>query len=200
MKKLSILLSGVVSLTTSVLLIACGNQKQSEPAQYAATPTSVACLYGATTCDSSQYALYYGFQAYPGFQTIYVNPNSTNRYTINNTTYFESENMTTFCNCPLGTRPVYNGLIGMGCVNSQMVGGQFGQPYLWGQTNNQNSGAGAYNYVNWNQVSNMNYGDLPNGCYTDMAWSCFIDVPNGCFQGYTCKATLTNSRLGICSK
>jgi hypothetical protein len=180
------------------LMLACGSSKSAETPQYAATPTSMACLYGAATCDSSQYAQYYGFQAYPGFQTIYVNPEIANRYSVNSTSTYITENLTTFCNCPMGTRPVFNGLIGMGCVNIQMINSFSSQAYFWGQTTA--SQGSSYNYVNWNQVSNMNGNGVANGCYTDLAWACFIDVPTSCFQGYTCQPTISNSRLGICSK
>lgn len=180
------------------IMLACGSSKSSETPQYASTPTSMACLYGAATCDSTQYSLYYGFQTYPGFQTIYVDQELANRYSTTNSSAYYSQNVTNFCNCPAGTRPVFNGQIGMGCVNTQMIATFSSRAYFWGQTTA--SQGSSYNYVNWNQVSNMNGSGLANGCYTDLAWACFIDVPNSCFQGYTCQAAISNSRLGICSR
>lgn len=192
-----LILLGAVSFT--IFLISCSNDKNKnvENQQYPTSPTSMACLYGAAACDSNQYAQYYGFMAYPGNQTIYVDQSLAYTYGANGSQPPQNGLGTTLCNCPQGTRPVYSGLIGMGCVNESMIM-QFNQGvYYYGQSTLSTNG---YQYVNWNQISNINGAGGANGCYSDLAWACFVDVASSCFQGYTCRPTVTNSRLGICTR
>lgn len=182
-----------------IFLIACGNKKQNSD-QFATSPTDTTCLYGYGSCDNTYYNQYaqYGFSAYPGSQTINMNPQSANRYDVynnyNSNNQGQNGNITTFCSCPVGTRPVYNGSIGLGCVNTVYMAPYQTKAYYWGSKSSN------YDWVNWDQYSNINSASGPNGCYNNLAWACFIDLANSCFDGQTCQTLVNNSRLGICVK
>jgi hypothetical protein len=141
-------------------------------------------LTGTTgACDPQIYNQYanYGFSAYP----------YTNFYSYNwNSGGYPYMPL---CDCPVNTRPVYNGTIGMGCVSIQYFQPIATGAYFWSLTPNN------YQWVNWTQVSNTTgqVGNLTN-CYQQVAQSCFTDVVNSCGTGFVCQATAGGSRLGIC--
>ena len=134
------------------------------------------------SCDPTLYNQYspYGFSAYP-----YTSFNSYN--------WSSGYNYMPLCDCPINTRPVYNGSIGLGCVSIQQFEPIATGAYFWSLSPNN------YQWVNWTQVSNTNgaIGSMSN-CYQQVASACFIDTPNSCGTGYTCQATSGGSRLGIC--
>ncbi len=136
-----------------------------------------------TGCDSSVYNQYtnYGFTSYP--YTSFRNYNwGSGGY-----------GYVPLCDCPANSRPVYNNVIGMGCVAIQNFQPIATGAYFWSlQPNN-------YQAVNWTQVSNTSgsIGNL-NNCYQNFAQSCFTDVANSCGSGFICQATAGGSRLGIC--
>lgn len=142
--------------------------------------------YGTTnvggTCDTQIYNQNsaYGFTAYP--YTTFNTYNWANGYST-----------MPLCDCPANTRPVYNGTIGMGCVQNQYFSPISTGAYYWSLTPNN------YQWVNWTQVSNTTgtVGNLTN-CYQQVAQSCFTDVVNSCGAGFICQATAGGSRLGIC--
>lgn len=195
------------------MVVACGTRKQGYD-QYASQPTSLACLNGVGNCDNSSYNQYsqYGFQAYPGNPTIAGNQNglpnqgySPNGALVGSQNGYPNPHMVTnnmslygnFCSCPSGTRPVYNGQIGLGCVSMLVIQNFITDVYYYGAGTNATSTWGS---VNWNQISNMNGGSGVNGCYSNLAWACFVGNPNPCFQGQFCQSVHPNSRLGICRK
>lgn len=176
-----------------ILMIACGSSKSGSDQQtYASAPTSLNCLNGTAVCDNNAYANYYGFQAYPNAQTVTTNTTTANRYDISNIYAYSNGNVASYCSCPVGTRPVYNGSIGLGCVNQTVFAPYETQSYYWGTS------TAGYNWVNWNQFSNINQTSAGNGCYTNLAWACFIDGQNNCFSGQSCQQINPNSRMGIC--
>lgn len=134
-------------------------------------------------CDSTVYNQYanYGFSAYP--YTSFRNYNwATGGYSY-----------VPLCDCPVNSRPVYNNVIGMGCVTITNFQPIAVGAYFWSlQPNN-------YQAVNFTQVSNTSgtIGNL-NNCYQNFAQSCFTDVANSCGAGYVCQPTAGGSRLGIC--
>lgn len=137
---------------------------------------------GTSTCNPQLYNQYnqYGFTAYP--YTNFYNYNWGNNYAY-----------MPLCDCPVNTRPVYNGTMGLGCVSIQYFNPISVGAYYWSLTPNN------YQWVNWTQVSNIsgNVGNMTN-CYQQVASACFIDTPNSCGAGFVCQATSGGSRLGIC--
>lgn len=194
MKKYLLFFTAVFALP--VFLIACGNSK-SGTNQYASSPTNTACLYGVASCDNSVYNQYgnYGFQAYPGQQTIVMNPNNANRYDIYNNSYYNNGSTATFCSCPVGSRPVFNGSIGLGCVSFNVINPYVQRAYYWGDGQAVTS---SNSLINWNQISNIQGGYSASGCYSNLAWSCFVDAQNSCFTGSYCQQLHNDSRLGLC--
>ena len=156
-------------------LVACGDKDKGNSAGTIATvPPPTTCMSG-TYCNSNQYGQSNGYTAYP------VNP------------YYNGSNNGSFCDCPYGYRPVYNGQYGLGCVSAATF-----QPYSngavywgWGANNNQ--------WVNIPQVSNTQGYPANNSCYRNVAQSCFVDQINSCGGGATCQATGGGSRLGVCT-
>lgn len=136
----------------------------------------------AGTCNPSLYNQYstYGFTAYP--YTSFYNYNWGNGYSY-----------MPLCDCPVNTRPVYNGTMGLGCISIQYFQPISTGAYFWSLTPNN------YQWVNWTQVSNIsgNVGTMSN-CYQQVAQACFIDVANSCGTGFICQPTSGGSRIGIC--
>ena len=137
------------------------------------------------TCNSQIYNQYsaYGFSSYP----------YTNFYNYNGAGGGYS--YMPLCDCPAGSRPVYSGTIGMGCVQVQYFDPIAVGVYYYSLTPNN------YQWVNWTQVSNISgsVGNL-NNCYQQVALSCFIDTPGTCGSGLVCQPTSGGSRLGICRR
>lgn len=188
------LIQVLIVAVTAATLAGCNKSKSDNNA------TSTDCFnnpYNAS-CNNTAYNNYgaYGYQAYPYGQMGYSSdPNSIYRYQYTN--YYQNNWGTgsSLCACPTGSRPVYNGNIGMGCLNNGAIP-NYSRTYYWswsaGNTNNNH-------YVNWNQVSNINNGHSSNnGCYNNVAWSCFVGQSNQCPSGTTCKATAQNSPMGVC--
>lgn len=151
------------------LLAACSNDNGFEKA-IATVPPPTNCMNGQAYCNSYMYGQYYGYAAYP------YSPN----YSGN------------FCDCPVGYRPVYNGITGLGCVSAAVF-----QPFAygavywgWGANNNQ--------WVNVPQVSNTQGYPSNNSCYQNVAQSCFVDQYNTCSNGAICQPTSGGSKIGVC--
>lgn len=189
----------VVAILGSILLFGCGNDKKSSNR----IGTSTHCLYNSYTggCDNSMYNNYsqYGFQAYPyyGAPGYSSNPNSPFRYQIDQYYGFGWGTSSQLCSCPQGTRPVYNGGLGLGCANASALP-NFLPIYYHGTQSIGGPGLNNH-YVNIPQQSNMtgayyNYG----GCYGNVAWSCMVNQANQCPSGTACRATAQNSPIGVC--
>lgn len=137
----------------------------------------------AGTCNSQIYNQYsaYGFSAYP----------YTSFYSYNNSGY----SYMPLCDCPAGSRPVYSGTIGMGCVNIQYFDPIAVGVYYYSLSANN------YQWVNWTQVSNISGATSgANNCYQQVALSCFTDTPGSCGSGLVCQPTSGASRIGICRR
>lgn len=176
------------------LIIACADDKGSNPSPAAAEtiatvpPPTTSCVDGTTYCNSHLYSNYNGFYAYPKNPYYYNLNYSWNAHFGGNYGGYIGN----FCNCPVGTRPVYNAQFGLGCVS------QFSfQPYIsaavyWGYGANNNQ------WVNIPQVSNSQGYPSQNSCYQNVVQSCFVDQLNSCGAGRLCQTTGGGSRLGIC--
>ncbi len=186
----------LVVLSTTALL-SCGSKSSSNN-----SATSTQCLNDPYMdgCNNAMYNNYsgYGYQAYPyagGTPGYTSDPNSMYRY--QNTMYYQNYGMygNSLCACPQGTRPVYNGSMGTGCVSQAMMP-NYARTYYWSLSAGQ-----SYNnhYVNFNQVSNINGNSANNGCYNNVAWSCLVGQ-NQCPEGNVCAPTAQNSPIGICVK
>jgi len=169
-------------LVMPLILVACGDK---QPANTIATvpPPTPTCVNGTAYCNSNQYANYPGYSAYP-YNPYYYNMN----YAWGSGGY-----MGNFCDCPAGTRPVYNGQFGLGCVRVSTFNAYAGGAVYWGY------GANNDQWVNIPQISNtQGYTQQNSGCFQNVAQSCFVDQLNACGTGRVCQATGAASRLGIC--
>lgn len=141
-------LLAVVCILMPLYFAACANNNNSNDNTIATVPPPT-CADGSTNCNPNQYPTYMYGSSYYG----------------------------SYCNCPPGSRPVYNGAFGMGCLA------------ISGSNNGQ--------WVNLGQISNTQ--GYPNtGCYQKHAASCLVDRPNSCGVGATCQATGGGSRIGVC--
>lgn len=160
-------------LVMPFVVVACAGDKNSDTT-VATVPPPTSCVDGTTYCNSNQYAAYPGYQAYP-YNPYYYQTNGN------------------FCNCPWGSRPVYNGQFGMGCVSMNTFNTYAYGAVYWGYGANNNQ------WVNIPQISNsQGYPQQNNGCFQNVAQSCFVDQLNACGAGRVCQTTGGGSRLGIC--
>jgi hypothetical protein len=186
----------IILLFTALLvsLVGCNQKKSSSPG------TSTQCLVNPYTgiCDNSYYGAAPGFTPYPGTPGYASDPYSHYRYQLDQ--YYNSQfgGLSHLCACPPGSRPVYNGSLGIGCAAQQMIP-QTQSVYFHGLLQYHGS---AYNghYVNIPQISNV-HNNSATGCYSNVAWSCVVGQVNQCPAGTTCKsAGNNNSPIGICSQ
>lgn len=177
----------------ALALNACGGNSSSNTAPAnttATTPLSNPCMTGQTNCENNFYQYNYsnyGLIPYPVNFYTYGGINNYWNYTGN---YGQ------FCNCPNGYRPIYNNNIGIACMPTQTFQtytNNFGGAFYWGAYANNSQ------WVNIPQSSNYQQYYPQNGCYTNVARSCFIDNINECGSGSICQPTGAGSRFGICS-
>lgn len=177
--------SWILLVLMPLLFVACADKNGGSDATIATVPPPATCMDGSTLCNANQYGAYPGFSAYP-YNPYYYNMNYAwggyaNGYVGN------------FCNCPVGTRPVYNGQYGLGCVANTTFQAYAGGAVYWGYGANNNQ------WVNIPQISNsQGYPQGSNGCFQNVAQSCFVDQMNSCGAGLVCQTTGGGSRLGIC--
>lgn len=175
-----------------LVFVGCADDKNSNPGTTAGTiatvpPPTTSCVDGSAYCNSGLYNNNNGFYAYPN-NPYYHNLN----YAWNG--YFGGSiggYVGNFCNCPIGTRPVYNGQFGLGCVSTMSFQAYAGAAVYWGYGANNNQ------WVNIPQVSNSQ-GYPQSRCFQNVAQSCFVDQLNSCGPGRICQTTGGGSRLGIC--
>lgn len=170
-------------LVLPLMFVACA-EKNDGGSQVATVPPPTTCVDGSTYCNSNQYVGNQGFSAYP-YNPYYYNMN----YSWGGNAGYVGN----FCNCPYGTRPVYNGQFGLGCVSNSSFQAYAGGAAYWGYGANNNQ------WVNIPQISNsQGYPQQQGGCYQNVAQSCFVDQLNSCGAGRVCQTTGGGSRLGIC--
>lgn len=179
-----------------LVFLACAEKQDSgSPAEVAVVPPPAAtplpapptaCVDGTTYCNSNLYRGNPGFTAYPHNPYFY-----NMRYAWGGNFGLGSGYVGNFCNCPHGSRPVYNGQFGLGCVSTANFQAYAGGAVYWGYGANNNQ------WVNIPQISNSQ-GYKSNGCYQNVAQSCFVDQVNSCGPGLLCQTTGGGSRLGIC--
>jgi hypothetical protein len=169
-------------LVMPLVFVACADKSGSDNT-VATVPPPAACMDGTTYCNSHQYGTYPGFSAYP-YNPYY--------YNINTVWGAGGGYVGNFCNCPWGSRPVYNGQFGMGCVSNSAFNVYAGGAVYWGYGANNNQ------WVNMPQISNSQGYPQQNGCFQNVAQSCFVDQMNACGAGRFCQTTGGGSRLGIC--
>lgn len=179
----------ITFLVMPLMLAACAEKKGSE-SQVATVPPPTNCIDGSSYCNSNLYGQNNGYAAYPRNPYFY-NPSYAWARIYGYGGYMGGY-VGNFCNCPAGHRPVYNGQYGLGCVSmAQFQPVAYGAVYWgWGANNNQ--------WVNIPQVSNTQGYPKSNGCFQNVAQSCFVDQVNSCGSGATCQTTGGGSRLGIC--
>lgn len=153
--------------------IGCSNSSGNKNA---VTPINNTCVNGI--CDNSYYNNFYqnGFLGY-GYGNNYWGG------------YRGS------CSCPAGYRPVYSGVIGMGCVQVNYFAPYASSAIFWG-----NIGGTYTGYVNIPQISNMDTSAYQgDSCYNTVAQSCYLNQANSCSVGY-CRAIGNGQTLGICTR
>ena len=173
-------------------LVACNQNSSSSK-----SGTSTQCLTNPYTgaCDNSAYNSAYGFQAYPGAPGYSSNPNSVFRYQLDQYYYSQTGSLSALCSCPVGSRPVYNGALGIGCAKSVAV--PTWAPIYYHALNTVSGTSINSHYVNMPQMSNIT-NHLENGCFSNVAWSCLVGQNNQCPNGSACQATTANSPIGMC--
>lgn len=169
-------------LLAPLMFAACAEENKNSAVPVAPSP---GCMNGTTYCDSSQYGYHQGYAPYPQNPYFHSEQNAASAY--------RGFNFSNLCDCPAGQRPVYNGTIGLGCVNASNIPGPNSALYWsWQARNGQ--------WVNVPQISNaQGYAGNSSSCYKDVAQSCLVDQPNSCGAGAMCRVTGGGSRLGICT-
>lgn len=157
------------------------------------------CLNYPQTCQTGYYNqtgfLPYNYQGYNqyGYQNnggVFYN---NGFYGTGTSPFHQLYNSNYLCNCPSGYVPTYNNYAGLGCVQSQVIGGFGFQGYAYygynGANNNQ--------WVNIPQISNVQ-GYNNSSCYNGVVQSCLVTNQSTCGVGFTCRATSAASALGMC--
>lgn len=142
------------------------------------------CVYNPATCQSNIYNQSPGFTPYNYYGYGHTNGSSGPFYYLNNSAYL--------CNCPAGSIPTYNTYAGLGCVQSNYLGG-YGYAYMsisGSATNNSQ-------WMNIPQISNVQ-GYSTNGCYNGVVQSCVVSNPSTCQTGYVCRPSVAASAIGLC--
>lgn len=183
----------MMALILGILSFAGCSQKSNS----SSNGTSTQCLVNPYTgiCDNSGYNSIPGFQAYPGAPGYSSDPNSVYRYQLDQYYFNQTGYQSQLCSCPVGSRPVYNGALGIGCAANHVLP-NYAPIYFHGLSTISGS---AYNshYVNIPQMSNITNA-YNNGCYSNVAWSCIVGQNNQCPSGSSCQVSAQNSPIGIC--
>lgn len=204
------------ALLLTFTMTACpGKKDDSEPNEVATTPLQETpitntCLTGQQNCNMNGYQTYqpYGFRPYP------INPYYYGGYGTYWTQYsgfnVQIYSSVMFCDCPIGTIPVYNNQYGLGCVSRTVVTpfigviGYYNLPSAnghWVNTPQVSSVAGPTARYDLNAANRARRRrPMPaHNCHAQVAQSCFTAQPNSCMGGQICRPTAPNSGLGICS-
>ena len=165
-----------------ILVTSCQNNKNS-------SNMNTDCVNNPQLCQSNVYSQTPGFTPYNyyGFGGYSYN----NQYLGGTGPFYYLNNSAYLCNCPGGTVPTYNSYSGLGCVQSNMLGGGYGYAYYGYSASNNNQ------WVNIPQISNLS-GYTNNGCYNGVVQSCIVNGPATCSSGYTCRSSSAASALGMC--
>lgn len=182
-------------LLVALTMIGCDQKSSSNSSQNSGTSTQ--CLTNPYTgvCDNSVYNTANGFQAYPGAPGYSSDPNSVFRYQLDQYYFSQNGSLSALCSCPIGSRPVYNGALGIGCAKSAAV--PTWAPIYFHALNTVSGTSINSHYVNIPQMSNIT-NQYQNGCYSNVAWSCLVGQNNQCPNGSACQATVANSTIGMC--
>lgn len=172
------------------------------------TTPLTSCIDGTTFCDGRIYSQTPGFMAYPGMYGSAYN-------------YMNQFARGGFCNCPMGTSPIYNSTYGLGCIQTRLLQ-PFAGYYMYWQidySSNWTTGWGyndpAYYYGygynsapqipnNYPQYSNIPAGTYPgfgggSSCSRNLTQSCLLNQGNTCGNGATCRQVISGSNLGVCA-
>jgi hypothetical protein len=150
------------------------------------------CVTQPSACQPQVYQQNPGFQPYDHGQNGFHNGYPSNYY---NGAY-HTNNGSLLCNCPAGSVPTYNNYGGLGCVQLNYLQGSV-NGYAYFGLSGSLGGATNRQWVNIPQISNYKGYDQ-SSCYNGVIQSCLVDQQSTCSQGYTCKATAAQSRLGLC--
>lgn len=170
----------------------------------ATTPLQLNCINGTSNCNTNAYGYYQGFQPY---NFPYINGYGYGyNYGFNYNNVFINQG---FCGCPHGYLPTYNGTMGLGCIQQNLIyDNPPGQLFYWSYTNGYTYGY-IWSYVpaapqvatNFPQYSNIP--SAPNSfgsCSQNLTRSCILSQANSCDTGATCRQVIAGSNLGVCVK
>lgn len=186
MKRLLFIIFAVMSMA------ACQPDNNNGGNQIATTPLDMNCINGTTYCNNSVYQNYAGFMPYPNMYAYGYNYNYANMFMQQG-----------LCNCPLGWSPVYNGTMGLGCVQSYYIQPWVNSYFSWnfGMSQTGWGWSAPQATINWNQQSNIpNAGNSLGSCARTVTHSCVIGQANNCASGQVCRQILNGSSLGICTQ
>ncbi|WP_409478011.1 hypothetical protein [Pseudobdellovibrio sp. HCB154] len=178
-------------ILVTFMVTACQKNTQDD-----GTPTTD-CLNYPQACQTSYYNQP-GFTPYNynngygyGYQQGGVFYNN-GYYGSGTSPFHQMYNSAYLCNCPAGSVPTYNNYAGLGCVQSNMLGGGFqGYAYYGYNTSNNNQ------WMNIPQISNVT-GYNNSSCYNGVVQSCIVSDQATCRTGFTCRASSAASAIGIC--
>lgn len=177
------------------MVTACQKNQNDTPA------ISTDCLNNPSVCQSGVYNNSYGYTPYGNSSGYGYGSTYQGSYVGGGGPFYYLNNSAYLCNCPSGSIPTYNNYAGLGCVQSNLVGGIGGY----------GGGIGAYAYFgfNANGANNNQWVNIPqisntagytnNGCYNGVIQSCVVTNVNSCGTGYTCRPSSGASALGLCT-
>lgn len=153
------------------------------------------CLNYPAACQTSYYNqpgfTPYNYNGYGyGYQQGGVFYNN-GYYGSGTSPFHQMYNSAYLCNCPAGSVPTYNNYAGLGCVQSNLLGGYQGYAYYGYNTSNNNQ------WVNIPQISNTT-GYNNSSCYNGVVQSCIVTDAASCRTGYTCRPSSGASAIGVC--
>lgn len=179
-------------LAMVVILVTSCQKNQDDNQQINTT-----CVNNPNACQSGIYNQTPGFTPYNynGYGNQTGSPFYNNGYYgTGASAYYAQASSAYLCNCPYGSMPTYNNFGGLGCVQSNLVGGNISGYASFGYSS---AGANNNQWVNIPQISNVS-GYSNNGCYNGVIQSCIVTNQATCAVGYTCRPTSGASALGLC--
>ncbi len=162
--------------------VGCGIKNSNSDETIALTPTTDCMNYGYGYNGQCNYP----YQQNPGFsQYPYNTQNGLYQYGTNG-----------FCQCPNGSRPVYNSTMGLGCMsNATLDAGAIPyQSYNWNYSTNT--------WMNVNPTQYQPYSGAITtstvGCFNNVIVACDSRVAQSCGVGGYCRPVGGGSSLGLC--
>ncbi|WII72848.1 hypothetical protein QJS83_03060 [Bdellovibrio sp. 22V] len=170
----------------ALFLVACQGNDNGGGNAPVTTPLSMSCINGSAYCNNNIYYTYRGFIPYPGLAN----------YAYNYMGYF---NQYGFCGCPAGYQPVYNGVYGLGCMQTALLVPTADIFFYWTFGGWGYTTAAPQASINIPQYSNIpSASNSVSSCSRNLTQSCLLDNTITCGAGATCRQAIAGSNLGVC--